>query len=220
VTSGPPEGPAGQTAAMAPPPPSTSAKGAPWYGIAAVVLGGFAVVLPLAPADLTGLRAWIALPFALPGLLAGLIGLTGHRRGKEFAVTGTILCVIATVLATIMLTNAPKPAPAADGPGDHTNQILRDSLDVRLGDVWYDDPEGSRMYLIVTLYNKGSDAADFTIEIENKHLPSGNTCRVSARVDNLAPGASYQAQVSSCHSVKQGKRWLSFKVAAASKSRP
>ncbi|TCO55868.1 DUF308 domain-containing protein [Actinocrispum wychmicini] len=209
----------GQTAVVTPDPPGAPARDGRWLGIAAVVLGGFAVVLPLAPADLTGLRAWIGLPFALPGLLAGLAGLSGRRRGKDFAVTGTILCVIATVLAIIMLSNAPKPAAAVDGPGDHTNEVLRDSLDVRLGDVWYDDPDSSRMYLIATLYNKGPDAARFSVEIENKHLPSGNTCGVSVSTDNLAPGASYQVEVGSCQSVKQGKRWLSFRVSKANKIR-
>lgn len=74
-----------------------------WLGLAALVLGLLGCALPLAPFDLTGVRAYIALPFALPGFALGIIGLIGRRRGKAFAAVGLFLCMLALGLTALMV---------------------------------------------------------------------------------------------------------------------
>ena len=69
----------------------------------AVILGVAGCVLPLTPFNLDHVRAYIALPFALPGLVVGIIGCTGRRRGTALAVTGSILSVIALGMTAVML---------------------------------------------------------------------------------------------------------------------
>lgn len=82
-------------------PPAGPAKGV-WLAVASVILGALGCVLPLTPFNLDGVRTYIALPFAVPGLAAGILGLTGGRRGKAVAIVGTVLCGIAVALSAVM----------------------------------------------------------------------------------------------------------------------
>jgi len=83
------------------PVPQAGPAKSPALGIVAMVLGVIAVVLPLAPFDLTGVRVYLAALFGIPGLVVGIIGATGHRRGKALAATGAVLCGLAMVARLI-----------------------------------------------------------------------------------------------------------------------
>ncbi|WP_162834492.1 hypothetical protein [Amycolatopsis circi] len=76
-----------------------------WLGVAALVLGILGCVLPLLPIDLTGIRAYLALPFGLAGLACGLVGVIGQRTGKPVSAVGIAVSAIALVLGVIMLGN-------------------------------------------------------------------------------------------------------------------
>jgi hypothetical protein len=181
------------------------------FGVVALVLGGFGGVVPFLPADLGDARAWLPLPFVLPGLVIGLIGCTETRRGNAWAIVGSIVCTIAVGLSTVMLIAAPGDGKDTAGPG-HTEEILRDELDVRLGERRI-DPETGLLYVTVTLYNKGPYTASYGVTLE---VDAGGTCEdgVSAR---LAPGASYQAEIDSCSSKMNRGEDMNVLVTKASK---
>jgi hypothetical protein len=71
--------------------------------VGAVILGILGCVLPFLPIDLTGVRPFIGLPFGMAGLVLGIVGCTGQRRGKGLAVTGMSLSAIALALEFIMI---------------------------------------------------------------------------------------------------------------------
>jgi hypothetical protein len=173
------------------PPPIDPAKGR-WLAIVAVILGVLGCVLPLAPVDLTGVRGYLPLVFGLPGLVVGIIGCTGRRRGKALAAVGSVLCVIAIVLAAIMLI----PRQDNSGPGDHTQAILRDDLDVQVGE-WHPDAATGEMSVTVTLHNKGHKAASFGVTFQQIRN-GGGTCETGVGVGDLLPGASYQTEMHGC----------------------
>ncbi|GAA1020409.1 hypothetical protein GCM10009565_08970 [Amycolatopsis albidoflavus] len=76
-----------------------------WLGVAALILGILGCVLPLLPIDLTGIRAYLALPFGLAGLACGLVGVIGRRTAKPVSAVGIAVSAIALVLGMIMLSN-------------------------------------------------------------------------------------------------------------------
>ncbi|MET8873824.1 hypothetical protein [Nocardia sp. NPDC004604] len=51
------------------------------------------------------MRPFTGLPFAMAGLVVGIVGCTGQRRGRGLAVTGIILSAIALALEFIMIVN-------------------------------------------------------------------------------------------------------------------
>jgi hypothetical protein len=163
-----------------------------------LVLGGLACVLPLARFELTDMRAYICLAFALLGLLVGLIGSSGRRRGNAAAMAGSFLCVTALVLAAVILIGTSHAPTENRGDGDHTQEILREELDVHLGQ-WRTDAHGY-VLVTVTLHNKGPETASFGVTIELNDSEADKPCEDGAYVDDLAPGASYQATVDSCSS--------------------
>ncbi|MCG3757201.1 hypothetical protein [Amycolatopsis sp. Poz14] len=76
-----------------------------WLGVSSLVLGVLGCVVPLLPIDLTGIRAYLALPFGLAGLAFGLVGVVGRRTGKPVSGVGIGVSAIALVLGVIMLGN-------------------------------------------------------------------------------------------------------------------
>ncbi|MBN9744646.1 hypothetical protein DMP23_26800 [Amycolatopsis sp. A1MSW2902] len=76
-----------------------------WLGVLSLVLGVLGCVVPLLPIDLTGIRAYLALPFGLAGLAFGLVGVVGRRTGKPVSGVGIGVSAIALVLGVIMLGN-------------------------------------------------------------------------------------------------------------------
>jgi hypothetical protein len=196
-----------------PPPPG----GRRWFAVGAVVLGVLGCVLPFTPLNPAGVRAYVTLAIGLLGLTVGIAGLLGRRRGKELAGTGALLCLVALVVATVGLVNARPVTPAKDGPGDHTEAILREDLDVRLGE-WRQEPETETVWLPVTVHNKGSDRASFTVTFEFEHLSSGNTCDARVYVSDLPAGSSYREEIRSCNG-KTTTQEIGLRVAAVSMSR-
>lgn len=211
MTSGPLQPPEEPTASVAPDPNVAHAAGWPGgptpapvdpatgmgLGIVAVILGGIGCVLPLVPFDLAGDRGYLALAFALPGLALGIIGCTGRRRGNALAVAGSILSGIALGLVAVMLISAESGSAPNTAPDDHTQEILSDDLDVRLGEVNVDAATGTVSWT-VTLHNKGLDTTSFVVTIEEE---GDDICESSVSAHDLVPGASYLRVVSSCTSL-------------------
>lgn len=71
--------------------------------VGALILGIVGCVLPFLPIDLTGVRPFIGLPFGMAGLVVGIVGCTGQRRGKGLAVTGMVLSAITIAVEFIMI---------------------------------------------------------------------------------------------------------------------
>lgn len=170
------------------------------FGVVALVLGGFGGVLPFLPADLGDARAWLPLPFALAGLVVGIAGCGGPRRGNVWATVGSVVCAIAVGLSTVVLIAAPRSGKDTAGPG-HTEEILRDELDVRFGDRRVDQETGY-LYVSVTLYNKGPYTASYGVTIE---VSGADLCEDSVSASQLPPGASHQGEVGSCSKPSQGR---------------
>ncbi|MFJ7211764.1 hypothetical protein [Amycolatopsis sp. NPDC098790] len=82
--------------------PVPPAKGL-WLGVAALVLGLLALVLPFLPVDMTGFRAYVPFPFGLAGLVLGVLGCVGRRSGKPMAAVGIALSALALVAGLLML---------------------------------------------------------------------------------------------------------------------
>ncbi len=207
--------PAGQTATATQPPLAGPATGN-GLGIVAVVLGGLGGLVPWIPADLTSdSRAYTTLALGLVGLLLGIVG---RRNGNVVATVGSILCAIAVGLSAVMLIGAKHDkTPQNTGSGDHTPGVLRDDLDVRFDGDWYDDPDAGGKRMAITLYNKGPDRASFSVTIHQKlEGRDGKPCDPSVTAYDLAPGASYQAQISSCYQPKYLSA-LSMQVTKADK---
>jgi len=202
--------PAGQPDGPTPPDePAPPTKGA-YFGAAAAVLGVLALALPWAPA-----RAFLLLVFGLPGLAAGIFGFTGRRRGKEWAALGALLSVIAVVMGTVMVVNGNRDTTS--GYDDHTQEILRNELDVRIGER-YVDPKTGVVSASVTLYNKGQDVATYSVTIRVEGRNSDDSCEDGVRARDLAPGASYQEAVSSCNG-ETALSDLTLQVTEATKNR-
>ena len=85
-----------------PPQPATATTG-PGLAVVSVVLGVLGIVVAFLPIDETGIRHYVALPFALGGLVLGIAGLVGPRRGKPVAAVGLALSVLALLVAMLFL---------------------------------------------------------------------------------------------------------------------
>ncbi|MEV4150221.1 hypothetical protein AB0J40_41645 [Amycolatopsis sp. NPDC049691] len=81
----------------------------PGLGIAALVLGLLGLVLPFLPVDMTGFRAYVAFPFGLAGVVLGVLGCIGRRRGKPAAAIGAVVAFLALVAGMIMVANQVVP---------------------------------------------------------------------------------------------------------------
>lgn len=173
-----------------------------WPAVVAGVLGVLGCVLLLTPFDITGVRGFIALVFAVPGVAVGVIAWFG-RRGWLLAVVGTILSVIALGIGGYLLTSPGKDPNAKIAPDDQTKEILRDDLDVRLGELHNDPEEGPSV--TVTVHNKGSDVATFDVTFEQS--ADGGPCETGLSAHDLLPGASYQAEVDGCATETSTQDW-------------
>lgn len=178
----------------APPPTPAVPPAGTGFGVVALVLGGLGCLLPLLPFALGDARAWISLPFALPGLVIGIMGTSGRRRGDVWATAGSIVCTVAVGLSAVMLIGFRHDPKATTGPG-HTEEILRDELDVRIGER-YVDPETGEAVVTVTLYNKGQDTADYGVTFEVS--ASGDLCEDTIAASALPPGGSHQGKLGGC----------------------
>jgi hypothetical protein len=131
------------------------------------------------------------------------------------AALGSLLSVIAFVMGTVMIVNGNRDTTS--GYDDHTQEILRNELDVRFGER-YVDPETGFVSVSVTLYNKGQDVATYSVTVQVDGRDSDDSCQDSVKARDLAPGASYQEEVSSCNG-KTALRDLTVQVTEAGKNR-
>ena len=198
MTSGTPQPPAEHEPAPAAAPatepaplPPPAAPGT-WLGAVAVTLGGLGCLLPLTPFAFSDARDWIPLVFAIPGIVFGLYGCTGRNRGNTLSIVGAILCTIAIGVSTVALT---KFWGNPSAPGDETEELLRDEVDVHLGEV-HQDAAGV-LSMSVTIYNKSSDFASYDITFDV--TDTEGACEAHASVSDLLPGASYRSMVSTCN---------------------
>lgn len=84
--------------------PQAPPKG-PLLGLLALILGVLGGVATFLPIDLTGVRAYVAWAFGLPGIVIAAVGLLGHRRGKPMAAIGALLSLLALVIGAIAIGN-------------------------------------------------------------------------------------------------------------------
>jgi hypothetical protein len=175
------------TAPVPLPPPAAPGT---WLGAVAVTLGGLGCLLPLTPFAFSDARDWIPLVFGIPGIVFGLYGCTGRNRGNVLSIVGAILCTIAIGLSTVALT---KFWGNPSAPGDETEELLRDEIDVHLGEL-QQNPGSGILSMSVTIYNKGSDFASYDVTFK----VNGGTCEAHASVSDLFPGASARQMVSTC----------------------
>ncbi|MFI7674103.1 hypothetical protein [Actinophytocola sp. NPDC049390] len=195
MTSGTPQPPdeneSTPVAAPAPVPP----RAAPGTGLGAVavVLGGLGCLLPLTPFAFSDARDWIPLVFAVPGIVFGLYGCTSRNRGNMLAIVGAILCTIAIGLSTVALT---KFWGNPGAPGDDTEELLRDEIDVHLGEL-QQNPATGIVSMSVTIYNKGSDFASYVVTFDVND--DEGACEAQAYAEDLMPGASVRDMVHTCN---------------------
>lgn len=163
------------------------------FAIAALVLGIAALCLGLIP-----ILGFIAFPLGVVGLVLGVIGIVNasrRRSGKAMAIIGTVLCVLALVLAVIGVAVVNRAAidqgdSLDEMTGDSTEQILQDDLDVALGQFLpAANPLLETAKLPVTLRNKGRDSASFSVHVEAVDAACNRIADDTAYA-NLSPGQS------------------------------
>ncbi|UJW31193.1 hypothetical protein L3Q67_39395 [Saccharothrix sp. AJ9571] len=71
--------------------------------VASLVLGLLGLVLPFLPMAMDGFRQYAGLPFAIGGLVFGVVACLGRRRGLPVAVLGLIVSTIAMGIALFMV---------------------------------------------------------------------------------------------------------------------
>jgi hypothetical protein len=147
-------------------------------------------------------RGWQPTPTGPTGMTPyGLRPPPQLQKGNRFAIAavasiGTVLCVLALVLAVIGVVIVNKAFVDLPGSPDkvmdeRSAQILRDDLDVDFGNF---APAGKPLLeagkLPVTLRNKGRDTASFSIHVEAVDAAGNRIAADTAHAANLFPGQS------------------------------
>ncbi|OHT81228.1 hypothetical protein [Mycobacteroides saopaulense] len=185
----------------------------PWFGAISLALGVVALVLPLAPVDMTGWRP-LACAIGLPGLVFGILGCFSRGKGKALAIAGVVLCVLALVMGIAMFARGElRKTPDRSKNLDQTAMVLRNDLNVHVGEV---RGEGALSSVQVTLYNKGSDMATFYVEIQQQH--DGKTCKALVGTEALLPAKTYEQTMYSCFGDDSLLISSTFKVVSARKT--
>ncbi|QUQ63318.1 hypothetical protein [Kutzneria sp. CA-103260] len=83
------------------PRPAGPATG-PGLAVVSLLLGLVGSVVWLLPINLDPGRHYLPIPFGVGGLVLGIVGLVGNRKGKPTAAVGVILSVIALILGILM----------------------------------------------------------------------------------------------------------------------
>lgn len=196
------------------------------FALTALLIGIFASCSGLIPGF-----GVAALPMAAVGLIFGVIAWVGANRGvrpgKAMAVAGTLLCVMALILATfwfVVLANSFKDSGQSRKAitGQDIEEILRNDLDVQFGQFVTGDGPRTSGKVIVTLRNKSAKSASFSIDVEA--LAADGTRIADDRVftDALAPGQIAQTNmfVSVATDKYEAMKKATFKVVEASKHAP
>lgn len=172
-----------------------------------------------------------ALPVAAVGLIFGVIAWAGAskgvRPGKAMAVAGTLLCVLALILATfwfVVLANSFKDSGQSRKAitGQDTEEILRNDLDVEFGQFVTGDGPRTSGKVVVTLRNKGAKGASFSIDVEALEADGTRIAADRTFTDALAPGQVAQTDmfVSVPTDKYDAMKKAIFKVVEASKHAP
>jgi hypothetical protein len=112
------------------------------------------------------------------------------------AIIGTVLCVLTLVLAVVGVVIVNKGFIDLGGSpdeltGESSEQILRDHLDVQLGQfVVAAKPLLETGKLPVKLRNKGRDTASFSVHVEAVDAAGNRIADDTAHAENLFPGQS------------------------------
>jgi hypothetical protein len=198
----PPQGWQQPPTAPGPPPygyvqqPPQPAKGRV-FAITALVLGIVGSCFGLIP-----ILGVVALPLGIVGLVFGILAISGARKGvrpgKGMAIAGTVLSVLAVVLAIIgfaIVDNAFNDLGHSMNniAGENTEEILQNDLDVQLGQFVTDGNtfvESGKM--TATFRNKGDKNTSFSIGVEAVAADGSRIAYDTAYLENLAPGQSVQ----------------------------
>jgi hypothetical protein len=194
------------------------------FALVALVLGIFGSCFGLIP-----IFGIVAFPLAVVGLVFGVIAIVeagkGVRTGKGMAIVGTILCVLALVLATIGIVIVEKAFKdlghsVNDMTGQSTEEILQNDLDVQLGHFVTDNnPYVKLGKMVVTLHNKSSNGASFSVEVEAVGASGNRIADDATFVQELAPSQSTQKDmfVQVTHGKYAAMKTATFKVVKVSK---
>ncbi|VAZ99275.1 hypothetical protein LAUMK35_04269 [Mycobacterium pseudokansasii] len=192
----------------------------------ALLCGVFGSSLGLVPA--LGIAAF---PFAVVGLACGVIAMVraskGVRTGKAMAIAGTLLCVLALILATfgiVVIANSFKDRGDSRKAitGRSTEDILRNDLDVQFGQFVTDDNPYQPGKMVVTLRNKGNKNASFSVDVEALNANGNRIAHDTAFVEALAPGHAIRKDmfVFVTSDLYDTMKTVTFKVVEASKYAP
>ncbi|GFP49154.1 DUF4190 domain-containing protein [Mycobacterium kansasii] len=192
----------------------------------ALLCGVFGSCLGLVPA--LGIAAF---PFAVVGLACGVIAMIraskGVRAGKAMAIAGTLLCVLALILATfwiVVIANSFKDRGDSRKAitGQSTEDILRNDLDVQFGQFVTDDNPDRSGKMIVTLRNKSNKSASFSVDVEALDASGNRIAGDTAFVEVLAPGQATRKDmfVFVASDKHDAMKKATFRVVEASKYAP
>lgn len=143
----------------------------------------------------------------LLGLLASVFGVVSlcRKAGVGKAIAGLVLGLIALVYAVVSIAALGKAVDdindavddlnnsLSDMSGDNTEELLKSSLDVVLGD--FSIEEGSFLTdteLLVTLTNKSGEAKSFSVQIEAIDANGSRITTDTVYVSNLNAGQSQE----------------------------
>ncbi len=196
------------------------------FALTALLCGIFGSCLGLVPG--LGIAAF---PFAVVGLVFGVIAMVGAikgvRGGKAMAIAGTLLCVLALVLATFWLVvvgNSFKDRGDSREAitGQSTDRILRNDLDVQFGRFVTDNNPYKSGKMVVTLRNKSNKSASFSVDVEAVDANGNRIATDTAFVEALAPGQATQKDmfVFVTSDKYDAMKNATFKVIEASKHAP
>ncbi|ARG71260.1 hypothetical protein B1T52_06475 [Mycobacterium kansasii] len=165
------------------------------------------------------------------GLACGVIAMIraskGVRAGKAMAIAGTLLCVLALILATfwiVVIANSFKDRGDSRKAitGQSTEDILRNDLDVQFGQFVTDDNPDRSGKMIVTLRNKSNKSASFSVDVEALDASGNRIAGDTAFVEVLAPGQATRKDmfVFVASDKHDAMKKATFRVVEASKYAP
>ena len=165
---------------------------------AGLVLGIIGVVFSFIP-----IIRFVGYPLGVLSIIFGIVPLFGKKSiGKAIA---ALILGIATLVLTFTLQAATIKAvddsvnelsqSFNDLSGDNTEQLLKDNLDVNIGKFTVEKGEYIDDYsLPVTVKNKGSEKASFSVKIEAVDANGNRLDEDTVYVDTLNPGQSQELE--------------------------
>lgn len=212
----PPDKPSG-------PPRPKKGKGLALTALLVGILGTCLGLLPVV--------GMLAAPIAVLGLGFGVVAVVGSirgvREGRAGAIAGTLLCVLALILGSfwivVILSSFQDRGDSRKSiTGQDTDEILRNDLDVQLGQFVFDSDPGKPGKMVVTLRNKSNKSQSFSVEVEALDANGHRIADDTAFVDVLAPSEVTQRDmfVSVARDRYDAMKKATFKIVEASKYAP